>query len=112
MEAVSSLLQETISAIDDSIKQAVLDLLPSSDYIDQLSDDEIRAIVNDQATVVPSNIGLPTLADKYAGRGPNNIKVTRAMRGTTVLVVLINSDGGLWTAGLGDCQAGECLYIS
>ncbi|KAJ3928323.1 MAG: protein serine threonine phosphatase 2C [Lentinula lateritia] len=105
VEAVSSLLQETISAIDDSIKQAVLDLLPSSDYIDQLSDDEIRAIVNDQATVVPSNIGLPTLADKYAGRGPNNIKVTRAMRGTTVLVVLINSDGGLWTAGLGDCQA-------
>ncbi|GAW09114.1 phophatase 2c family protein [Lentinula edodes] len=27
------------------------------------------------------------------------------MRGTTVLVVLINSDGGLWTASLGDCQA-------
>ncbi|KAJ3806042.1 protein serine threonine phosphatase 2C [Lentinula aff. lateritia] len=102
VEVVSSLLQETISAIDDSIKQGVLDILPSSDYIDQLSDDEIRAIVNDQATVVPSEIGLPTLANKYAGRGPNNIKVTRAMRGTTVLVVLINSDGGLWTASLGD----------
>ncbi|KAJ3886245.1 protein serine threonine phosphatase 2C [Lentinula edodes] len=85
VEAVSSLLQETISAIDNSIKQGVLDLFPSSDYIDQLSDDEIRAIVND--------------------KGPNNIKVTRAMRGTTVLVVLINSDGGLWTASLGDCQA-------
>ncbi|KAH7881550.1 protein serine threonine phosphatase 2C [Lentinula edodes] len=105
VEAVSSLLQETISAIDNSIKQGVLDLFPSSDYIDQLSDDEIRAIVNDQSTVLPSKIGLPTLANKYAGRGPNNIKVTRAMRGTTVLVVLINSDGGLWTASLGDCQA-------
>ncbi|KAJ4485296.1 protein serine threonine phosphatase 2C [Lentinula aciculospora] len=115
VETVSSLLQETISAIDDSIKQGVLELFPSSDYIERLSDDEIRTIVNDHSisndtghmaeVTVPSPTGPTALANKYVGRGWNNIKVTRAMRGTTVLIVLIGPDGGMWTASLGDCQA-------
>ncbi|KAJ3971079.1 protein serine threonine phosphatase 2C [Lentinula raphanica] len=116
-EAVSSLLRENISATDDSIKQGVLELFPSSTYLEQLSDEEIRAIVNDRPTsdsqavddmpdvTVPSLTGPTTLTRKYAGRGPHNMKVTRAMRGTTVLIVLISPEGGTWTASLGDCQA-------
>ncbi|KAJ3829322.1 protein serine threonine phosphatase 2C [Lentinula raphanica] len=95
-EEVSSLLRENISATDDSIKQGVLELFPSSTYLEQLSDEEIRAIVNDRPT---------SDSQAYAGRGPHNMKVTRAMRGTTVLIVLISPEGGIWTASLGDCQA-------
>ncbi|KAJ3982830.1 protein serine threonine phosphatase 2C [Lentinula detonsa] len=115
VEAVSSLLRETTFAVDYSIKQGVLELFPSPDYIEQLSNEEIQEIVNDRSTspglgdkadaTVPSLTGPTTLTKKYAGRGTNNMKITRAMRGTTVLIVLISPDGGMWTASLGDCQA-------
>ncbi|KIK65936.1 hypothetical protein GYMLUDRAFT_38408 [Collybiopsis luxurians FD-317 M1] len=116
VEAITSLLRNTISSADEGIKQGVLDLFPSPEDIEKLSDEEIQAIVNDRSTsddqvhgdadvIVPSSTGPTILAKKYAGRGPNNIKITRAMRGTTVLIVLISPDGGIWTASLGDCQA-------
>ncbi|KAE9388931.1 hypothetical protein BT96DRAFT_1003730 [Gymnopus androsaceus JB14] len=59
-----------------------VDLFPSPEFLEKLSDDEIRNIVNDQSTsavenadvMVPSPIGPITMAKKYSGRGPNNIK--------------------------------------
>ncbi|KAE9406345.1 protein serine/threonine phosphatase 2C [Gymnopus androsaceus JB14] len=96
VDVISSMLRDNISALDESITQGILELFPSPEFLEKLSDDDIRAIVNDQSTSVAENADVV---------GPNNMKVTRGMRGTTVLVVLISPDGGIWTASLGDSQA-------
>ncbi|KAF9071699.1 phosphatase 2C-like domain-containing protein [Rhodocollybia butyracea] len=110
---ISSMLRDAVSSLDDSIRQGILELFPSVEHIEKLSDEDIRLIVNDRppeqihrsGATVPSPTGPISLTEKYADRGSNNIKVTRGMRGTTVLAVLISPNRGIWTASLGDCQA-------
>ncbi|KAJ7599178.1 protein serine threonine phosphatase 2C [Mycena floridula] len=85
-ETISEILKKAIATIDDEIKQAVLDIFPDVDALAAMSDDEIKAIINDG--------------------GETNQKVLRCMRGTTVLVALIDPNKeNLWVASLGDCQA-------
>jgi pyruvate dehydrogenase phosphatase len=60
---------------------------PQIRRIDELSEDQIDIIVNDPV---------------------NNRKVLRGLRGSTVLVSLLDPlRKNLWVASLGDCQAGS-----
>lgn len=84
---ISKVLQEGIVAFDDGIGQAFLDLFPG-DSIRDLSEEEVKAIVN-----APENVH----------------KALRCMRGTTVLISLVDPrKKNLWVASLGDCTASEC----
>ncbi|KAH7922376.1 protein serine threonine phosphatase 2C [Leucogyrophana mollusca] len=87
---VSDILAQSITLADEGITNDLLGLFPGGpDAIAKLSDDEIRAVINDQAT-----------------GGKNNAKVLRCMRGSTALVSLVDPQGqNLWVASLGDCQA-------
>lgn len=99
--AISEILVNAISAFDNAISSDLLDLFPGGpDTISELSDDEIRAIINDAHT-----------------GGRNSAKLMRCMRGSTALVALVDpSETNLWVASLGDCQAGSigrfnaCIY--
>lgn len=83
---ISQLLEQAIIAFDDDIGKAFLDLFPGNSIHD-LSEEQIRAIVNDPAHVQ---------------------KALRCMRGTTVLISLVDPSGeNLWVASLGDCTASE-----
>ena len=104
---------KAISEVDDAITRDIVGLFPGGPeqtpgcqivdarslatqirQIEELSDDEIHAIVNDM----------------QAG-GVNNAKVLRGMRGSTVLVSLVDPSGrNLWVASLGDCQAGSGCF--
>ncbi|KAF5386184.1 hypothetical protein D9615_002443 [Tricholomella constricta] len=72
-EAVSQMLKDTITSLDDDLTMDVLKLFPDVDAISNLSDDNIRAIINDQES-----------------GGTNSKVVTRCMRGTTVLISLVD----------------------
>lgn len=87
--SISSILSSQIIAFDDSIAQDIIDIFPGGvDALSSLSDDQIRSVINDN--------------------GPISAKVVRGMRGSTVLVALIDpGKERLWVASLGDCQAGE-----
>ncbi|KAH7922377.1 protein serine threonine phosphatase 2C [Leucogyrophana mollusca] len=87
---VSNVLSQSISSFDDALTNDLLDLFPGGpDAVAKLSDDEIRAVINDHAT-----------------GGKNNAKVLRCMRGSTALVSLVDPQAqNLWVASLGDCQA-------
>ncbi|KII92337.1 hypothetical protein PLICRDRAFT_103299 [Plicaturopsis crispa FD-325 SS-3] len=87
---ISGVLSKAIIDFDDRIGKAVQDIFPGGEVaLSALTDDEIRAVINDQAT-----------------GGKNSIKVLRAMRGSTVLVTLIDpKKENLWVASCGDCQA-------
>ncbi|KAG5646316.1 hypothetical protein DXG03_003913 [Asterophora parasitica] len=88
-EAVGNLLQDAIIALDDGLTKDLLALFPSVDSLSKLSDDKIRAIIND-----------------HDSGGKNSGIITRCMRGTTVLISLVNPKRSrLWVASLGDCQA-------
>lgn len=82
-----------IQAVDDEILAQMLALFPgggSSEALEKLSDDDIRAIINDG--------------------GPNLHKVHLCMRGTTVVVSLVDPEAkDLWIASLGDSVAGKFL---
>ena len=94
-EAVSDVLVKGISAFDDSITSDFLDLFSGGpDALSKYSDDEIRDIINDSQS-----------------GGRNSAKVLRCMRGSTVLISLIDpSSSQLWVASLGDCQAGSTKF--
>lgn len=85
---VSDILTKAISSLDEAITRDILALFPGGvDSIASMTDEEIDAIVNDG--------------------GQNSAKFLRGMRGTTVLVSLVDPlNENLWVASLGDCQAG------
>jgi pyruvate dehydrogenase phosphatase len=93
--SVSEILVKAISSLDEAIAKDLLDLFPGGpDIIAKLSDGEIRAIINDSES-----------------GGKNSAKLMRCMRGSTVLVSLIDPTGSnLWVVSLGDCQAGSVDY--
>ncbi|KAG6853369.1 hypothetical protein C0991_004928 [Blastosporella zonata] len=89
VDDVSQLLVDAISSVDDKITKDVLELFPDVTSFTDLSDDAIRAIINDK------DLG-----------GKNATVIARCMRGTTVLVSLLDPGrSNLWVASLGDCQA-------
>jgi pyruvate dehydrogenase phosphatase len=95
---ISNVLEEAIASFDDSMTQDLLRLFPTPENISTLSDGAIRAIIND--------------AD-YGG--VNSATVTRCMRGSTVLVSVLDPGAeNLWVASLGDCQSGMwcCAILS
>ncbi|KAG5652237.1 hypothetical protein H0H81_005731 [Sphagnurus paluster] len=89
VETVSDILKDTISTLDDDLTKSLLNLFPDPDVLETLSDEEIRTTINDQES-----------------GGVNSDIVTRCMRGTTVLVSLLDPKRcNIWVASLGDCQA-------
>lgn len=89
-KVISSVLEEAIALLDNTMTQDLLRLFPNPDIISTLSDAEIASIIND----VDSG-------------GANSAIVTRCMRGSTVLVSLLDPGAeNLWVASLGDCQSG------
>lgn len=85
-EVVSDALTTGILSFDDAIGQALLDIFPSPGAVKTMPDEEIRKIVNDD--------------------GPNSEIVLRCMRGTTVLIALVDpTKSDIWVASLGDCMA-------
>jgi pyruvate dehydrogenase phosphatase len=94
-EVMSDLLTAGILSFDDGIGQALLDIFPSPGAVMAMSDEEIHKIVNDH--------------------GPNSEIVLRCMRGTTVLVALVDpTKSDIWVASLGDCMASTrqfCMSI-
>ncbi|KIJ67667.1 hypothetical protein HYDPIDRAFT_107139 [Hydnomerulius pinastri MD-312] len=80
--AVSKILVDSISALDNQITMELKALFPTG--IENLSIEDIKTIIN----------------------GENNAKVLRCMRGTTALVALVDpAKKNLWVASLGDSQA-------
>ncbi|GLB37218.1 putative protein serine threonine phosphatase 2C [Lyophyllum shimeji] len=89
VEAVSRILSDAISSLDDNLTNDLLDLFPDVDAVSKLSDDEIRRTINDQES-----------------GGKKSSIVMRCMRGTTVLASLVDpTRSNIWVASLGDCQA-------
>ncbi|KIJ45828.1 hypothetical protein M422DRAFT_226899 [Sphaerobolus stellatus SS14] len=86
-EAVLSALEQAILEVDNQLITDLLNLFPGGlDGLHTLSQEEIDKIINDG--------------------GERLKKVHRCMRGTTVLVALIDPTGeNLWIANLGDCEA-------
>ncbi|KAF9047274.1 protein serine/threonine phosphatase 2C [Panaeolus papilionaceus] len=85
-DSVAEVLRNTISRFDESIGQALRDLFPDESVLANMTDAQIRNIINDG--------------------GPNYTTVRRCTRGTTVLVALVDpSKSNLWVASLGDCVA-------
>lgn len=90
-DAVSKVLVDSISELDNNITRDILELFPGGpEALEKLSDEQIDTIVND-----------------FDSGGVNNAKLLRGMRGSTVLIALIDPSGrNLYVASLGDCQAG------
>ncbi|KAF8813609.1 protein serine/threonine phosphatase 2C [Phlegmacium glaucopus] len=83
---ISNILTTTIASFDEDIGRALLTLFPDPEALAKLSDEEIREIINDG--------------------GSNSTTILRCIRGTTVLISLVNpSRTSLWIASLGDCAA-------
>lgn len=93
-DAVSKVLVDSISELDNSITRDILELFPGGpEGLEKLSDEQIDTIVND-----------------FESGGVNNAKLLRGMRGSTVLVALVDPSGrNLYVASLGDCQAGMSI---
>ncbi|KAG7446428.1 protein serine/threonine phosphatase 2C [Guyanagaster necrorhizus] len=87
--SISDVLVNAISSLDNAIAHDLLEIFPDPQALGRLSDAAIRDIIND------------------SDRGSQNIaKVLHCMRGTTVLVSLVDpAKTHLWVASLGDCQA-------
>jgi pyruvate dehydrogenase phosphatase len=89
--AISDILAHSIQSLDNTLTRDLLQLFPDPYFIEQLSDDEISATIND-----------------IESGGANSEIVARCMRGSTILVSLIDPLGSnLWVASLGDSQAGD-----
>ncbi|KAF9458441.1 protein serine threonine phosphatase 2C [Collybia nuda] len=87
--SVSTLLVEAIALLDNTMTQDLLRLFPTPAVISALSDVEIDSIINDGKS-----------------GGVNSAIITRCMRGSTVLVSLLDpGEENLWVASLGDCQS-------
>lgn len=92
-DSVAEVLRNTISRFDESIGQALRDLFPDESVLANMTDAQIRNIINDG--------------------GPNYTTVRRCTRGTTVLVALVDpSKSNLWVASLGDCVASKLQRYS
>ncbi|KAF8972972.1 hypothetical protein BDZ97DRAFT_1935957 [Flammula alnicola] len=76
---ISDALTHAISSFDASIGQALLDLFPDKEVLAKMTKEEIQSIINDN--------------------GPNSAIVLRCMRGTTVLISIVDP------TNLGDCAA-------
>ncbi|KDR75423.1 hypothetical protein GALMADRAFT_556142 [Galerina marginata CBS 339.88] len=88
--AISDALTKAISSFDKSIGDALVNIFPDQDALAKMSDEEIQRIINDD--------------------GPNSEAVVRCMRGTTVLVTLVDpSKSNMWVASLGDCAASKVV---
>lgn len=87
--SISDVMVNAISSLDNAIAHDLLEIFPDPQALDSLSDAAIKDIIND------------------SDRGGQNInKVLHCMRGTTVLVSLVDpTRTHLWVASLGDCQA-------
>lgn len=90
-ETVSSLLADTVTNFDKSLLDDLSSLLPGGlDGALKLSDSQLQEI----------------LYDPHRG-GQNLTKVRRCLRGSTVLVSIVDPSGeNLWVVNLGDCEAG------
>lgn len=88
---ISNLISDSIRTFDENLTKDLLDLFPGGEAsIDKMSDEEIKAIINDG--------------------GRNAAIVSRCMRGTTLLIALIDPHyENLWVASLGDCVASKHL---
>lgn len=90
---ISQLLEEAFQSFDKSMVDDLFSVLPAN--YERLPDDELRKVINDQ----------------HLGGVVYNACI-RCMRGSTAIVTLINPEKlHLWTANLGDCQAGVCHYL-
>jgi pyruvate dehydrogenase phosphatase len=89
--AISDILADSIHSVDNTLTEDLLRLFPNPAFIAQLSDDEISATIND-----------------IESGGANMGIIARCMRGSTILVSLVDPPGSnLWVASLGDSQAGD-----
>jgi pyruvate dehydrogenase phosphatase len=85
---VSEALSGAIAGLDASIGEALLRLFPDAAALEDMLDEQIRAVINDG--------------------GPRSAAVLRGMRGTTVLITLVDpKKENIWVASLGDCVAGK-----
>lgn len=89
--AVAEILVQCISRIDDIIREEFMALFQGGNKpVDELSDDEIKSIIDD-----------PRTKSSY-------VQIMRARTGTTAMVALIDPQNSLHVASLGDCEAGKC----
>lgn len=89
---IADALSQAISSFDQGIGQALVDLFPDQDALAKMTDEEIRRIINDD--------------------GPNSAIVLHCVRGTTVLVSILDpTRSNLWVASLGDCAASKQPFL-
>lgn len=93
---VSKVLVDSISELDNIITRDILSMFPGGlEDLQQLSEEQIDTIVND-----------------FESGGTNNAKLLRGMRGSTVLISLVDPPGSnLYVASLGDCQASKWVEL-
>ncbi|KAG8738281.1 hypothetical protein FRC10_007081 [Ceratobasidium sp. 414] len=84
-----SKISEAFVSFDNQIIDHVRSIFPDPTALASMPAEELSAIINDQES-----------------GGANYEKIILAMRGSTALVSLLDSDReNLWVAGLGDCRA-------
>ena len=85
---VEEILVKCISDIDDRIKADLVNFFPGGlEQISELSDDEIKSIIEDPET-------------EYS-----YVQILRARTGTTALIALVDPSRSLHVASLGDWSA-------
>ena len=88
---ISHVMVDAIAELDNSILRELLDILGPDLEETEETLSEIGKVVG----------GL-------APDDPDTTKLLRCIRGSTILVSLVDSSGrNLWVASLGDCQAGQ-----
>lgn len=88
---ISNVLVEAIADLDNSLLRELMDILGPDLEETEETLSEIESLVGGLA---PDDL--------------NTARLLRCMRGSTVLVSLVDSSGrNLWVASLGDCQAGQ-----
>ncbi|KZT52146.1 protein serine/threonine phosphatase 2C [Calocera cornea HHB12733] len=87
---IRRMLSQQIQSYDAGLAAAVKAIFPV-EQLSSMSEEEIDRLVNDHL---------------YGGTGEIHDKVLRCMRGTTAVIVLVDTKNGeMWTAGLGDSEA-------
>ncbi|KAF8629153.1 hypothetical protein AX17_005738 [Amanita inopinata Kibby_2008] len=83
---IANVLKRSITSFDNCIGTDLLQLFPTPETLNQLSDQQIRSTIND--------------------KGRNSASVSKCMSGATVLLSLLDpTKNNLWVASLGDSQA-------
>lgn len=86
--AICDAFSKAIQVFDKSLEDDLKAVIPGN--FESLSDEELQAVVNDQAT-----------------GGRVYTKVMRCMRGAcSVIIVIDPAKENLWSVNLGDCEAG------